>query len=124
MVCSLALRLSPRSGPRLLVGPVAKRLLERAQSPPRLGRGPGSPLHSPRSAPPPSRSQPSHGRAGAAAGGIEDGGLRRPPRVCPASASAATGPNLRYTCELVSCPGAPAPRANSPSEALHPKCGI
>lgn len=62
--------------------------------------------------------------AGVAAGGIEDWGLRQPPRVCPAPAPAAAGPNLRYTCELASCPGAPATRANRAGAALHPKCGI
>ena len=70
------------------------------------------------------RGSPSHGPASVAAGGIEDGGLRRPPRVCPVPAPAAAGPNLRYTCELASCPGAPTPRANRAGAALHPKCGI
>lgn len=71
------------------------------------------------------RTRQSHYRAGAAAGGIEDRGLRRPPRVCPAPAPAAAAvPNLRYSCKLASCPGAPALRANRRSAALHPKCGI
>lgn len=89
---------------------------EGAQGP--RGKGPGS--HHP----PATLHAAESRRAGAAAGGIRDGGLRRPPRVCPAPAAAAALPNLRYTCELASRPGAPAPRANRRSAALHAQCGI
>lgn len=38
--------------------------------------------------------------------------------------AAAARSNLRYTCELASCPEAPGCRANRPIAALHLKCGI
>lgn len=92
---------------------------EGAQGP--RGQGPGS--HPPPAAPHAAESR----RAGAAAGGIQDGGLRRPPRVCPAPAAAAARPNLRYTCELASCPGPPLPEQTGearrciPNVALEPR---
>lgn len=121
------LRVAPsgaqRPRPRPLAGSGAYPPLGRAPKAPRRGRGPGS-QPPPATHPHAAESRPSHGPASAAAGGIEDRGLRRPPGVCPAPAPAAAVPNLRYTCELASCPGGPAPRANRRSAALHPKCGI
>lgn len=115
---SLPLGSSAPPRPLLLAGAAGRASPGAGAEAPPGGVGTGAPRS------PHTRTRQSHGLARAAAGGIEDGGLRRPQRVCPAPAPAAAVPNLRYTCELASCPWAPAPRANRPSAALHPKCGI